>query len=331
MKVFVTGATGFLGHWLVRRLLDEGLQVRALARSRRKVNEEFPGLPIEIIEGDLDSNKALLSGCEGCSGVFHLAGLIAYKRSDRPAMEKANVIGTQNILEAAIQANVPRFLHLSSVVAVGASFDGRPLNENSEYNVGHLNLGYFETKHKAEQIVRSAAQARQIEAVMVNPATIYGPGDAKKGSRGAQLKVARGQLPFYPPGGVNVVHVDDVVQLIMDVYKRAPNGERYIAASENLTLQDLFKMIAKIAQVEPPKLGLPRSAIFALGAIGDVLEKFGLKGPVNSETAWTSTLYHWFEHEKATKAFGFKPRPAIEAIEASIRWSRNNGLLTKPD
>lgn len=331
MKVFVTGATGFLGHWLVRRLLDEGLQVRVLARSRHKVSEEFPGLGLDVIEGDLDSHAQLLRGCETCEGVFHLAGLIAYKRSDRPAMEHANVVGTQNVLEAAIKANVPRFLHLSSVVAVGASFDGKPLNEDSVYNVGHLNLGYFETKHKAEMLVRAAAQAKRIEAVMVNPATIYGPGDAKKGSRGAQLKVARGQLPFYPPGGVNVVHVDDVVHLIMDVYRRAPSGERYIAASENLTLQKLFQTIASIAGVEPPKIALPRSAIFALGAIGDLLEKFGLKGPVNSETAWTSTLYHWFEHEKAAKAFGFKPRPAVEAIEASIRWSKDNGLLTKAD
>ena len=331
MKVFVTGASGFLGYWLVRRLLDEGLQVRVLARSRNKVKQEFPGLALEILEGDLDSQLALLRGCEGSIGVFHLAGLIAYKRSERQAMEQANVVGTKNVLNAAITANVPRFLHLSSVVAVGASFDRRPLNEDSVYNVGHLNLGYFETKHKAEQLVRAAAVANKIEAVIVNPATIYGPGDAKKGSRGAQLKVARGQLPFYPPGGVNVVHVDDVVQLIMDVYRKASSGERYIAASENLTLKQLFETIAQLAKVNPPQFGLPRSAIFALGALGDALEKFGIQGPVNSETAWTSTLYHWFEHNKATKAFGFKPRPAFEAIEASIRWSQDNGLLTKSD
>lgn len=331
MKVLVTGATGFLGQWLTRRLLDEGFEVRVLARSKGKL-EDLSDLKLEVAEGDVTNQASLDSACRGVDGVFHLAGLIAYSKSQRVAMELVNVQGTKNVI-AAIQKsgrdNGPaRMLHLSSVTAIGAGFSkDQILNEKSPYNIKHLNLGYFETKHDAEIAVMDAVRAGTLDAVAINPSTIYGPGDAKKGSRGAQLKVARGKFPFYPPGGVNVVHVEDVVTLCIKAFRTGASGERTIACGENLTIEETFRRIAKLAGVKPPAFPLPRSALFALGLVGDALESVGLKGPINTENAWTSVMYHWFSHEKATKDFGFKPRPAQEALEASIRWSRDNGLL----
>jgi dihydroflavonol-4-reductase len=327
MKVLVTGATGFLGGWLVRRLLDEGHDVRIIKRPRSNL-DDIEGLPLEIMPGDVTDLASLVEACRGVDSVFNLAGLIAYSKSQRQAMEKINVTGTANMIRACHENQVRRMVHLSSVVAVGASFDGRvPLDENSAYNVGHLDLGYFETKHKSEILVRKAVADGKIDAVMINPSTIYGRADSKKGSRKTQLKVAQGKFPIYPPGGVNIVAVEDVIDCIVAAWKTGRKGERYIISNENLLIKDAFEMIAQAAGVKPPRIGLPKSAIFAIGKVGDLLEAVGKKGPLNTENAWMSVLYHWFDSSKAQNEFGLKLKPASHAIEQSIRWSRDNGLL----
>lgn len=327
MKVLVTGATGFLGGWLVRRLLDEGYEVRIIKRSGSRL-DELEGLPLDIAIGDVTDAKSLVEACKGVDSVFHLAGLIAYSRAQREAMERVNIGGTANVLNACRETGVRRLLYLSSVVAIGASFDGKvPLTEESPYNVAHLDLGYFETKHKAELLVSEAAHQGQVDAVMINPSTIYGPADAKKGSRRVQIKVAQGKFPFYPPGGVNVVAVEDVVDCIMAGWKKGRTGERYIVSGENLLLKEVFEMIAHEAGVKAPTIALPRPLIFAVGKIGDALEGIGKKGPLNSENAWTSVLYHWFDASKAKRELGLNPKPASHAIAQSVRWMKDNGLL----
>lgn len=330
MKVLITGATGFLGNQLTRRLLDEGMDVRVMVRSKSKLAEleDINTSHLDVALGDVTNETSLIEATRDVQGVFHLAGLIAYSKQQRQAMEDVNVQGTKNLISAIKKNGSPRLLHLSSVVAVGAGFTPEQiLDESSPYNVAHLGLGYFDTKHDAEIAVFEAVRRNEIEAVAINPSTIYGPGDAKKGSRGAQLKVARGKFPFYPPGGVNVVHVDDVVDLCVKAFRSSKNGERYIACGENLTIKETFDRIAKLAGVKPPSVPLPRALIFGLGKVGDFLESIGKKGPLNSDNAWTSTMYHWFKYEKAKHEFGFQPKPAQEALEASIKWSRDHGLI----
>jgi dihydroflavonol-4-reductase len=327
MKVLVTGASGFVGGWLVKYLIQQGLEVRVLDRSQ-KISDELKHLKIETVMGDILNPQTLSSAMEGVDSVFHLAGLIAYTRSQRQQMDRVNVLGTQNIIEACIEKNVRRLVHFSSVVAVGASFDGKTLlNENSEYNIHHLNLGYFESKFYAEQKVKQAVAENKIDAVIVNPATIYGPGDAKKGSRGVQLKVARGKIPFYPPGGVNIISIEDIVSATFQAWKVGRTGERYILSNENILIKDLFNLIATAAGVEPPKIGLPKSALLALGRVGDILEKINLKGPVNSENAWASILFHWYDNSKAKQYLGLNPKPAKYAIEQSLAWIKEQGML----
>jgi dihydroflavonol-4-reductase len=325
MKVLVTGATGFLGGWLVKRLLAEGHDVRIIKRASSSLGE-LEGLRLDIVSGDVTDAESLRAACRGVDTVFHLAGLIGYSRAQRDAMHKVNVVGTKNVIDACRACGVRKLVHLSSVVAIGASFDKKPLDETSPYNVAHLHLGYFDTKYEAEALVRSAVLEGHLDAVMINPSTIYGPADAKKGSRSVQLKVARGKFPLYPPGGVSIVSVDDVIDAIMAVWVKGKPAERYIVSGENLLLKDVFDQIAAIAGVKPPSIPLPRPAIFALGAVGDVLEKFGKKGPLNSETAWTSTLYHWFDNSKARRELGLTFKPASYALEQSVRWMKDHGL-----
>lgn len=327
-KVLVTGANGFLGSWVTRHLVQQGHEVTALVRKTSDLSE-LQGVDCQFSYGDITDSVSLEQAAKGKEYVFHLAGLIAYKSSERNKMELINVQGTKNVIDACRTQQVQRMVYLSSVVAIGAGFTKQQiLNESSAYNVGHLNLGYFETKHQAEELVREATQLGLIDSVILNPSTIYGAGDAKKGSRKTQVKVAQGKFPFFTSGGVNVVAVEDVVGGIISAWKRGRSGERYILSGENLLIKDLFRLIAEAAGRSAPKYPLPDFLLHGLGAIGDQMDKLGFKGSLSKENAWTATLYHWFDSTKAQKELDFKPQPAKVAIQNSVNWMKETGRIS---
>ena len=326
MKVLITGASGFVGSWLVQRLKQENCEIRVL---RRKSSVEKPVDPeVEVFWGDIGDVESLNVAAQGVHTVFHLAGHVGYSRAERAVMEQVNVNGTANVIEACRGQSITRLVHMSSVVAVGASFDGKKaLNEDAEFNLHHLNLGYFETKYQAEKLVLNAVRRGDLDAVVVNPATIYGAGDASKGSRKVQLKVARGQFPFYTSGGVSVIAVEDVIDATIAAWKRGRSGERYILFGENITIQQLFLLISEASGAQPPKHYLPNPLVRAIGWVGDGLEAIGRKGPLNSENAWSSILFHWFDNQKAKRELGLNPRSARIAIQNSVAWIKQKGLL----
>lgn len=326
MKVLVTGANGFLGAWLTRRLLQEGYQVSALVRKNSDLSE-LAGVNPNYVYGDVTDKASLLSAFKNQDLIFHLAGVVAYKKSEQAKLESVNVGGTQNVVDVCAELQVPQLLHLSSVVAIGSSFTPTPLTEASPYNIAQLGLGYFDTKHKAEIIVQQAAQQNKIRAICVNPSTIYGFGDAKKGSRKNQLKVARGEMPFYTSGGVNVVAVEDVIEGILLALKNGKNGERYILANENITIKSLFEKIAQFANVKPPQIYMPNWALHTIGFIGDQLQPLGIDIGVSQVNAYTATMFHWFNCTKAQNELGFKPSSSDAAIEKSVKWMHDNGYL----
>ncbi len=322
LKVIVTGANGFLGSNLCKRLLSFNYQVSVLVRMNSDLSE-LQGLALNYIYGDVTDLSSLQLAFNNQDIVFHLAGLISYKKYDRKKMELVNITGTENVLKACIDQNISKLLYLSSVVTIGSRFSPEVLDENSKYEIENLNLGYFETKRIAEKKVIKATQENKIHAVIVNPSTIYGFADAKKGSRKNQIKVAQGKLPFYTAGGVNVISLDDVLNGILLALEKGRSGERYILANENITIKKLFEIIAKEAQVPAPKYYLPTSILHLVGIIGDFLKK-GL----SQENAYTTSMFHWFDSTKAKNELGFIPKKsASEAIKDSVQWMRNNGLL----
>lgn len=328
MKVLVTGANGFLGALLTKRLLQEGHQVKALVRKSSDLSE-LENVKPEFVYGDVTDQKSLMENFKNQDVIFHLAGYIAYKKSERPLLDKVNIEGTRNVVEACALLNIPKLLHMSSVAAVGSSFSPIVLNEDSPFTIHDLNLGYFETKRKAEEIVIAEAKKNRIHAVCVNPSTIYGFGDARKGSRSNQIKVAREKLGFYTSGGVNVVAAEDVLDGILLALNKGKNAERYILSCENMTIKVLFEKIAKAAGVKPPHVKMPNWVVHALGIMGDSASSMGLKIGLGRERSYTATMFHWFDCQKAKNELGYSPRSADIAIENSVRWMRDNGYLNE--
>jgi dihydroflavonol-4-reductase len=326
-KIAITGANGFVGSWLTRQLAKDGHEIRVLARPTSDLSD-LNGVSFSPVTGDVTDYPSLQRAFSDREVVFHLAGLIAYRKSDREKMEQVNVQGTANVIRACHECKVKQLVYLSSVVAIGAGRSPTEiLNEDSLYNISDLDLGYFETKRKAEKLVVEAYRRNEITPIILNPSTIYGPGDAKKSSRRTQIKVAQGKFPFYTSGGVSIVDIEDVIAGIIAAWKFGKPGERYILSGDNITIQDLFRMISRASGAPAPKIYLPNILVHTMGILGDLQTKFGGKSSLSRENAWTATMYHWFDHSKATRELQFKPRPAYESIQKSVNWMKENGFL----
>lgn len=328
MKVLVTGANGFLGSWLVNRLVQDGHEVSVLIRKKPHPDSSLPR-GVKVFLGDITQPPTLSSAIKEQEQIYHLAGLVAYSKEARDALFRINAQGTENILKQASIYKVQRIIVASSVVAVGASFQAETLNEDSLYALDSYHMSYHESKREMERIFKKYIQEGKVDGVIVNPSTIYGAGDASKPSRSTQIKVAQGRLHFYPPGGVSVVAVEDVVDGMIKAMEKGRSGERYILAGENLTLKDVFKMIASCAGVEPPRLPLPSFIFKGLACVDESLHRLGRSGPLPSERALAAMMYHWYDSSKAIKELGFVHRPAIEAIASSVEWMKANHVLVK--
>lgn len=312
-EFLVTGATGFVGSWLARRLVKEGHQVRVLCRNPKGLDQDLRE-QCDIAQGDITQPESVIRAAQKVNRVYHLAGLVAYTDDQRLAMEKVNIQGTKNVIDACLKNDVPELVYMSSVVAIGASFKPVVLDENSAYTISKLNLGYFETKREAEDVVMKAHQSGRIKAFFLNPSTIYGPGDFKKGSRKIQLKVALGKFPFYTSGGVSVVSIDDVIEGVVQVTARGRAGERYILSGDNLTIRDLFIKIAREMNVKAPWIHLPTPIVRMMGKFGGL----------SRESSYTSTMYHWFDNSKATRDLGLNFKSSDVAIKESVDWLKSH-------
>ena len=323
MRFFVTGATGSLGIPLVKLLLKSGHDVSILSRTD-KTPDDLSGLGIRTFKGDISEIDSLTRAFKGHDGVFHLAGYIGYKRNERPIMEKVNIEGTRNVITSCLNGNIKRLLHVSTVNAIGASFEKKVLDETATYNLTKFHLGYSETKKAAEELVKAE---KRLDSVIVSPSTAYGAGDMAKKSRSVQVKVARGEFPFYSGGGVSIADIDGVASGMLSAYEKGRSGERYILGGENLTLREVFTLIANEAGAKPPHIYLPGVVMNALGFWGDLMEKLGTKGPLNSESAILAQMYHWFDSGKAQRELNYKITPARVSIHNSVQWMRDKGML----
>ncbi|HEX4926077.1 MAG TPA: NAD-dependent epimerase/dehydratase family protein [Bdellovibrionales bacterium] len=333
MRAFVTGATGFVGTHLTAALCESGHHVIALVRPSSETMRleeaaraaKKSGGSLQLVHGDITDYRSLKIAAEECEVVYHLAALNAATRAEMQKLSAVNVEGTRNALQAAIACKAKKFVHVSSLVAIGAARHPSELvSEDSENVLFDSAVRNFETKRRAEELVREAARLNKIWAVVVNPSMIYGPGDARKAARQGNVQVARGKVPFYTSGGVNVIGVNDVVKGILAAANKGKSGERYILSSENLTMRELFAEIARAAGRPAPKYKMPAWLLEGAARISDAL---GAQGPLTVENIKAATMYHWCDNSKARRELDFSPAPAREAIHESVRWMKEQGLL----
>jgi len=331
--VLVTGATGFVGANLVPLLHSAGHRVRCLIRSSSDVRN-LQGMSFERVEGSLDDKASLREGLRNIDIVVHLAALVSFNKPDTAQMWNVNVQGTETLARLARQAGVGRFLHMSSVAAVGATTEPRVLNENSPYNIACYRLPYCDTKRRAEEIVLTEA-ARGLDAVIVNPVSMFGPGDRRKAHDSLLEAAARDRIPFSPPGGVAVADVRDVARGTMAALEHGRTGERYILGGQNLLGRELVAEVMAAVGARPPRFTLNRHVVRGLAAAARVAEAFvPLRPPITAQVLRMCSLFFWFSSAKAEAELGYKAGPIRNAIRSAYQWMEEQGqvpVVPRPD
>lgn len=326
-RALVTGATGFLGANLVRKLLDRGYRVRVVVRPQRD-RRLLAGLDVEYARGDVLDRDALAGAMRACDVVFHAAAYVALHVTDRPEMRRVNVEGTANVLAAAREAGVPRVVLTSTVSAVAGSFDPAEIaNETTPFNLGRRGFDYCITKHEAEELARRAFAAGQ-DVVIVNPSSMFGAYDVKPNIGRMIVALARGQVPAYVNGGSNYVDVEDVCAGHIAAYERGRAGERYILAHENLTHKEIFERIARVIGAPAPRWRIPYPFAYLGAAASQAAASVrGGEPRLDLVTARMSRYYFYFTYAKAQAELGFSPGPLDAAIARAYGWLRENGYL----
>lgn len=324
----VTGATGFVGSAVARTLLARGHTLRLMVRAGSD-RSNIADIPAEIVEGDLSRPATFDAATAGCRNVFHVAADYRLWVPDPAPMMAANVEGTRLLMMAAARAGVERIVYCSSVAALGLIGDGTVSDEDTPVHE-HSVIGiYKKSKYRAEQEVLRLTRENGLPAVIVNPSTPVGPRDIKPTPTGQMiLDCAAGRMPAYVDTGVNIVHVDDVAEGHALALERGRIGESYILGGENYLLGDLFRMVAEIAGVAPPRIRLPQEVIWPVAIASEWLSRrFGIEPRVTREMLAMSRKKMFFSSDKAIRELGYHPRPAREAVKDAIDWFRETGKL----
>ncbi len=325
MKILVTGATGFLGHHLTRRLVKDGYDVRILKEKKASL-DLIEDLKLEIIEGDIRDFEVVKEAVRGCEIVFHLAALISYWDKLNPLQYEINVVGTENVVRACLEEKVKRLIHVSSTAAIGTEPKGKLANEKTSYNFWDLKINYCNTKYLGEIEVKKGID-RGLDAVILCPGSMYGAGDIRRIKEDPIF--SKGILSlFYIKGGLAVVDVEDAADGLILAWKKGKPGQKYILASENLTFFEIKKTISEFLGKKPPKICLPYPIFLAIAHISNWLAFLTEKRPkITPAMARFNKIYFYFSAKKVKKELGMKFRPFKESIKKAIDWYKDNGYL----
>ena len=243
-KIFVTGGTGFLGAYIIQTLVENGFEVRALRRSP-KIPSFIPAQVwerVEWVDGDVLDVMSLEEGMQGMDAVIHSAAVVSFDKRDQRDMYRINQEGTANVVNMALEAGIARFVHISSVAALGRTSDGQKVDEEKKWSESPNNTHYARSKFKAEmEVWRGYAEG--LNAVILNPSTILGFGDWNTGSC-AIFKNVYHEFPWYSPGLNGFVDVRDVATLTVRVLTSDMSGERFIVNGDNWTFKQLLHTMA---------------------------------------------------------------------------------------
>ena len=329
MKILITGASGFVGSGVLRKLLGEGHHVRALVRpSSDRSNLEGTGA--EVVTGDLNDRSSLDPAVDGCEALFHVAADYRLWVPRPEAIYSANVEGTRNIMLAAAEKGVKRIVYTSSVATLGLTKDGSPADETTPAIIDDMIGHYKRSKFLAEAEVLRMVEQEGLPAVIVNPSTPIGARDIKPTPTGRMiLEAAAGNMPAYVDTGLNVVHVDDVAMGHLLAFERGRIGERYILGARNMTLKKILTQLASITGRPRPRVRLPHNMVLPMAYVAEAWGRLTRRSELflTVDGIRMAKKRMFFSSEKARRDLGFVTRPVKEALQDAVKWFKENGYL----
>lgn len=325
---FLTGASGFVGSAVARKLLDEGFAVRALVRkSSNRANLE--DIPLDVLEGDIRDATLVEKAMQGARYVFHVAADYRLWAPDPEEIIQTNTAGTRAIMNAAQKAGVERVVYTSSVATLRLADDGTPSDETMPLDAENAIGAYKKSKVLAERLVERMIATENLPAVIVNPSTPIGPRDVRPTPTGRiVVEAAVGRMPAYVETGLNLVHVDDVADGHVAALKKGRIGERYILGGQDMTLGQMLAEIALLAGRRAPTIMLPRTLVYPIAYGAELAARMTGREPFATVDGLRMAKYKmFFSSAKAERELGYRSRPAREALAEAFDWFQRAGYL----
>lgn len=325
---FLTGASGFVGSAVARRLIDEGFSVRALVR-RTSNRANLRDIGLDVVEGDIRDGGLLAKAVQGARYVFHVAADYRLWAPDPEEIVATNTAGTRAVMEAALKAGAERVVYTSSVATLRLTGNGSPSNETMPLDAANAIGAYKRSKVLAERLVERMVADEGLQAVIVNPSTPIGPRDVRPTPTGRiVVEAASGRMPAYVETGLNLVHVDDVADGHLAALKHGRIGERYILGGQDMTLGEMLAEIARLAGRRPPAIKLPRQMIYPIAYGAEAVARFTGREPFATVDGLRMAKYKmFFSSAKAERELSYRARPATDALAEAYRWFRDAGYL----
>lgn len=329
MTILVTGATGFVGAAVAKRLEAEGQRVRIMVRESSP-RENLIDLKSEIVTADLTNADSLRAALDGCDGLIHVAADYRLWAKDPSQLYRVNVDGTEALMRAALDRNIQRIVYTSSVATLGNPGDGTPGDEETPVGLEDMTGDYKRSKYLGEQVVRKMVADEQLPAVIVNPSTPIGPGDVKPTPTGQMvLDAAAGKMPAYVDTGLNIAHVNDVAMGHWLAYKRGQVGRHYVLGGTDMGLGEIFAVISEITGRKPPGICLPIGPLMPLAWTMERIAYLpNMPAPMMTiDSLKMAKKKMFFSSERAKAELGYTARPPAEALQDAIAWFKAMGRL----
>jgi farnesol dehydrogenase len=329
MKIFITGATGYVGNNLANRLAYEGHSLHALCRSASK-NLLLDHPNIKIFEGDITEIASIENAMKDCEQVYHLAAYARVWAKDPFLYYKLNVEGTKNVLDAAIKLGVKNVVYTSTAGVLGPSKD-KPVEEDDK-RYGNVLNKYEATKTQAEDLIREYVKQYNIRIVILNPPRIYGPGIESESNVVTKLVklYLQGKWKIMPGDGKRTgsyVHVDDVVNGHILAMKKGRSGERYILSGENASYKNFFEVLAEVSGKKVRLYKLPVSIMMIAGYWILFFSKLTGRPPLLTPEWIKKYLYDWeLSCKKAQEELGYTYRPLKVGLKQTVEWIKQTNL-----
>jgi dihydroflavonol-4-reductase len=330
MKVLVTGATGFIGRHVVKRLSQTGHELSCMVRSVNRA-ADLQGYGAALVPGDVTDRSSITQAVMGCDCVINLANVYSMWEPDRKTFTAVNVVGTRNLMECSLENRVSKVLHVSTAGVYGKPADC-PFTEDSE--VGPVRFSeYARTKYLGDLIAWELYEMEGLPLVVLYPGAVLGPGDTKPTGRYIQDLVRR-RMPVtvFRNSVMTYVYVKDVAETIVRAAEKDGNvGEKYLIGKYQLSFGEFNEMVSRISGVPLPKIGLPDAAVDLAAALltrlSDVTKRPPLWG-MSVDQARMAEAGFRFDGSKVERELGITYTPISVAVEDTIRSLEDKGRST---